>query len=165
MYQKAEKTKKNGNSTVTKSVAQKKSNGQPDNLIEDNRVDVSKIHALQLSINNTRREGEADSHIQNAGTLQLKKPKRKFRRKAARKKKKRDVSRQQSKAQRAYNAFSSYRSDFFSDNDVTVGQVKQFLDQGYSLHGHGSDPSTDSGENLCTKQDANTFIGWHRKNF
>jgi len=73
---------------------------------------------------------------------------------------------QQSKAQRAFNAFQSYRSDFFADNGVTVGHVTQFLKEGNKLHGHGSgEGSKDSGENPATTEDANVFVGWYRKNF
>lgn len=70
-------------------------------------------------------------------------------------------AKQLSKAQRAFNNFQSYRSDFFSQNDVTVEHVTQFLNAGYSLHGHGSGGSG-SGENQATKDDADTFVGWWR---
>lgn len=73
---------------------------------------------------------------------------------------------QQSKAQRAFNAFQKYRSDFFADNKVTVAHVQQYLAIGNKLHGHGSSSgSKDSGENQATKDDAAAFVGWWRKRY
>ncbi len=72
---------------------------------------------------------------------------------------------QQSKAQRAYNAFRSYRTAFFTDNGVSLAHVKQYFTEGNKLHGHGSDPSGQSNENQATKDDADAFVGWFRRKY
>lgn len=68
---------------------------------------------------------------------------------------------QQSKAQRAFNAISSYRSDFCAEYNVTLKDVTQYLNEGNVLHGHASADSN-SKENSATTQDANHFVGWYR---
>jgi hypothetical protein len=70
-------------------------------------------------------------------------------------------AKQESKAQRAYNAFQGYRSDFFAQNDIDVSHVRAYLNAGHKLHGHGSGGSG-SGENQATKDDADAFVGWWR---
>jgi hypothetical protein len=68
---------------------------------------------------------------------------------------------QQSKAQRAFNAIRSYRSDFCLENNVTVQHVTQYLSEGHQLHGHASADSN-SNENSATTHDADAFVGWFR---
>jgi len=68
---------------------------------------------------------------------------------------------QQSKAQRAFNAIRSYRSDFCLENNVTVQHVTQYLSEGHQLHGHAS-ANSNSNENSATTHDADAFVGWFR---
>jgi hypothetical protein len=68
---------------------------------------------------------------------------------------------QQSKAQRAFNAIQSYRTNFCQENNVTVAHVTQYLKEGHQLHGHASADSN-SKENSATTHDADAFVGWFR---
>lgn len=73
---------------------------------------------------------------------------------------------QQSETQRAYNAYQSYRKDFFNEYDVKLHHIVAYVLAGNKLHGHGSKKGkTDSKENNATKEDADAFVGWFRRKY
>jgi hypothetical protein len=152
MYEQVEKSKENRGKSVANSIAQKKSNVKQDFGFVDNRFGSVTQRKLELGFDNSPMQYVKKNGKQQAGMPAKSKHGTK--------------EKQQSKAQRAFNAFQSYRSDFFSSNNVTVGQVNQYFIEGNKLHGHGSSSGgKDSGENQATKDDANNFVGWWRKKY
>ena len=119
---------------------QKKSNDKNGAFLEDNRT-VTPDQVSQLKKKNGKQQAGMPAKSK-AGSKE----------------------KQQSVAQRAFNAFQSYRSAFFLTHGVSVKDVTQFLAAGNKLHGHGSADSN-SKENPATTGDADTFIGWYRKKY